>query len=122
MRISDWSSDVCSSDLPQSSRSRAAYPTALLRREVCIVDEPPIRTGESGAARGLSTCVCARFQQFLNKYSSHSERIRHIHDNQNKNTEISEGCSRITVVILDFPEIVRIKIKNYTKKIGRAHV
>src|SRR3546814_13376612 len=44
MRISDWSSDVCSSDLP----ARSAH--ALLDRQVCLSDPVGARSCGAGAA------------------------------------------------------------------------
>src|SRR3546814_12720043 len=61
MRISDWSSDVCSSDLPaaptlaQRALRRACLPAHLLRRDDCgaALDDRRLRSRAPGA--GLAT-------------------------------------------------------------------
>src|SRR3546814_17336611 len=52
MRISDWSSDVCSSDLPWSSAIRAAARTATHPRDGSV-----LRCGGTGFLRICQTCA-----------------------------------------------------------------
>src|SRR3546814_19492722 len=97
MRISDWSSDVCSSDLPGPARlqiaagddAAAVVPLVKRRRSarvelvaVADEDERPVRMdamGEGddthaahiGAARALAKCVTDRFMLYYMNKSQH---------------------------------------------------
>src|SRR3546814_10846870 len=56
MRISDWSSDVCSSDLPAAHRRRRAFEQGqqhqFARRLAVVVDDQPQRRQAEAAAFG----------------------------------------------------------------------
>src|SRR3546814_7083755 len=57
LRISDWSSDVCSSDLVSSSRcSSQVYPQAAGPVEACGRPSPNRRRFETGREIGRASC------------------------------------------------------------------
>src|SRR3546814_5787603 len=55
MRISDWSSDVCSSDLPTPSCCVAAWLIPCLQRFTAIAIEP--KPSKAGAQASIGQCL-----------------------------------------------------------------
>src|SRR3546814_13227760 len=53
MRISDWSSDVCSSDLWPDARNEAAVTLQILRRLLGVEDHSGVEEGEEDDARAI---------------------------------------------------------------------
>src|SRR3546814_11875806 len=83
MRISDWSSDVCSSDLAQTRRQRhagagrevaGAELAILLAREHQVEHHVPIRARKLGAAEMILTDA-ARLQAEADLFDQHRLRI-----------------------------------------------
>src|SRR3546814_13547805 len=63
MRISDWSSDVCSSDLPRTHSGRAGQtggpplPTIRTHSEITRIDHPETRPVDQGSGPSYTTLL-----------------------------------------------------------------
>src|SRR3546814_13494585 len=95
MRISDWSSDVCSSDLPtlhpalrlrrREDETTASYPKADSRPTQCPV--PPSRSEERRVGKSVSVRVDLGGRRIINKKNT----IRAT--TQNNNTHIHDAIT-----------------------------
>src|SRR3546814_3898143 len=65
MRISDWSSDVCSSDLGESPQAASAR--MRLERAADLLDNSEMMIGEVAAASGFDNC-CSFARAFRVRY------------------------------------------------------
>src|SRR3546814_14939153 len=66
MRISDWSSDVCSSDLPTPSKKDGSYDTSIVEDVVGEI----IRGGFAGTVAIKSTVAPGTTEKLNKKYST----------------------------------------------------
>src|SRR3546814_10969963 len=67
MRISDWSSDVCSSDLGPQSRSRPRERTPMQSQSKILEDMAKVASSALGVAAGMRSEVEARFREQLER-------------------------------------------------------
>src|SRR3546814_11746513 len=79
MRISDWSSDVCSSDLKKRTRGHEPHPDDRSRRN-CRSEER--RVGKEC----VSTCR-SRWSQYHEKKNKHETRTATTHNSQQKKVQ-----------------------------------
>src|SRR3546814_14262115 len=81
MRISDWSSDVCSSDLPEATGSIGAQPFLL----ASLILDRPIRAVELALA----------VQRLAEKHDA--LRLRWMHDDQANHLEIAAYVGQLPI-------------------------
>src|SRR3546814_14605960 len=96
MRISDWSSDVCSSDLCARRRSVPMQSRILALAVAGILSVPPLAVAEGAAATDLDEVVVTATR-----------------------TEVALADSLFPVQVIDHDEIVRSQARSLTE-IGRA--
>src|SRR3546814_10466467 len=116
MRISDWSSDVCSSDLNLLAVIPGGSSTPLLPKEICdtvLMDFDSLRAQRSGLGTA-AVIVMDRSTDIVRAISRLSK--FYMHESCGQCTPCREGTGWVWRVM------ERMVVGNATVEIGRAHV
>src|SRR3546814_4920198 len=118
MRISDWSSDVCSSDLAVSAfRERSLEQLRLGSRVL------PDLTTERFAATGMQRMSATELKSLQEEIRQRMEEAGYPGGGVDARAKVDRAIAR-TLVELDLPvgEMLRPDVWTWMSKIGRAHV